>query len=107
MQHKLVSPNDTLLGTVTIPDHWSERLFNRHPYHSVHIMTRPPSAASSVEDLPVMADIKRVTLAVSYGRYKDALMIVQGTIEDLEEVEGCSFSPSMAYLRSQIEAANI
>lgn len=104
MRLKLVSfSHDTLLGHIDVPDHWQNWL-ERNGAASTTMMNRiplmaPPTAAAYPIAMPT---VKQITIARAYGsRYRDAVFLLRGSIEEFEELPGCSFSPSMAYLRSQ------
>jgi hypothetical protein len=48
--------------------------------------------------------VNQITIARAYhSEYRDAVCLTRGSIEEFEKLPGCSFSPSMAYLRSQAE----
>lgn len=90
---KLESPNGSLLGTVAVPDYWADILRKQGFMHFT-----PPL---DISVFPTGNEISRYgTLARSYGRHPDALMLVGMSLEVFEKIEGCSFSPSAAYLRS-------
>lgn len=101
MKYKLVSPKDTLLGHIDVPNHW-EYYFKKNGHFTTFIMPDMSKFAFSNEVLPaaeIIAD--RITLIDAYwSQYEKAVCIVEGKIEDLEKLPNCSFSPSMAYIKS-------
>jgi hypothetical protein len=101
MRLKLVSPShDTLLGHIDVPDHWQNWL-ERNGAASTLVSPRLPRFIEDAEiAYPVM--VNQITIARAYhSEYRDAVCLIRGSIEELEKLPGCSFSPSMAYLRSQ------
>lgn len=100
MRLKLVSPKDTLIGHLDVPDHWDEWL--KRGGAATSFVNRPFRFAMDAQPSPVL-DIKKITVAQArWSQYRDAVWLAEGSIEELEELPGCSFTPSMAYLRSQL-----
>jgi len=105
MRLKLVSPEDTLIGHIGVPDEWGA-YFERSGTARAAIPSkfRGPYQGLAVAFVPV-ADIHTVTLALAgWSQYQDAVYLVEGTVEELEALPDCAFAPSRAYLRSQINA---
>jgi len=90
---KLESPSGTLLGTITIPAHWAERLRER-------TMIQFPLSSLSDYDTDEGVLLRCGMLAQSTGNYRDALMLFGITPEEFERLPGCAFMPGAAYLRS-------
>lgn len=91
----------TLLGTITIRGRWVEILhehesvqFAYFPTPSLEWMTEPANSA------PVQY---KVGCLQRSHEYRDGLYLHGLSIEEFETMDGCSFSPSAAYLRSIIE----
>lgn len=100
MRLKLVSRKDTLLGHVDVPDHWGEYLQKRGAVQN-YVLPRLIPLAWDGKTLSAPVDVQSITLAVAnFSEHRDAVSLVEGTIEQLEAMPECSFTPSMAYLRS-------
>ena len=100
MRLKLVSIRDTLIGHIDVPDDIGDILVRRPRRTPIF----PPLKVCDPRELPALSDIMVVTLVPAhYSQYRDAVCLVEGTIEQLEALPGYSFTPSMAYLRSQME----
>lgn len=107
MRLKLVSySHDTLLGHIDVPNHWQEWLDKGGACSTAMTANLPMKwlkEAIADEYQIAMPEIQTVTVArVYHSRYRDAVAIIKGSIEEFERLPGCSFSPSMAYLRSQL-----
>jgi hypothetical protein len=106
MRHKLVSPKDTLLGHVDVPDHWFGENYDSSV--SVPMAFWYHKGDMFDPDLVGHIEIKTITLSrAGWSRYRDSVILIQGTLEEFEGLPGCSFSPSAAYLRSLTLAAPI
>ena len=96
--YKLESSNGTLLGTITIPLNWAEKLRERG---EVQFALSPTTGFGGDADEPMM--LRTGLLAKSFGNHPDALMLFGITLEEFERLPGCSFMPGAGYLRSVIE----
>lgn len=106
MRLKLVSySHDTLLGHIDVPDHWREWLEKGHDAVSTAIMPKLRYSPEAAADYAIaMPNIKKITIVKAYhSEYRDAVYLYEGSIEELERLPGCSFTPSMAYLRSHMQ----
>lgn len=102
MRLKLISPKDTLLGHIDVPEHFAQS-YERRDAISFAIAPRPSIGELLTTGVAHTVNIKSITLVkASWSQYPDAVYLCEGTIEDFERLPGCSFSPSIAYLRSQI-----
>lgn len=102
MRLKLVSLKDTLLGHVDVPDYWRAWL-ERSGAATTPVLPRFSYMAPDMADQLVAPNITKVTLVkAGWSQYREAVWLAEGKIEELETIEGCSFTPSMAYLRSQL-----
>ncbi len=102
MRLKLISPKDTLIGHIDVPDIWEE-WFKRGGAASAAIAPRFAACAMMPSNVSPVIDIKTVTLVkAGWSQYPDAVYLREGSIEEMERLPGVSFSPSMAYLRSQL-----
>jgi len=103
MRLKLVSySHDTLLGHIDVPDYWREWMDRGH-VTAVIPPRLPLSMFDHASNEIVMPEIKQVIIARAYGsQYRDAVYLARGSIEEFEAMDGCGFTPSMAYLRSQL-----
>ena len=90
---KLESPSGTLLGTITIPARWAERLRER-------TMIQFPLSSLSYYDTDDGALLRCGMLAQSTGNHPNALMLFGITPDEFERLPGCAFMPGAAYLRS-------
>jgi hypothetical protein len=99
---KLVSSKGTLLGTITIPVEWYDMLREdrKVAFYIALNRTAPP-----------LGDYNGPMLDFSYAvivesMWMDDAVELQGvTIEAFEQVPGCTFAPSAAYLRSIVEGS--
>lgn len=103
---KLESEKGTLLGTVTIPFDWADRLRNRGGVCEFYLPSASP--IMSWDKLPDPTNpvftIKRGALFTSPKYYSPQTLHLYGvTLEEFETIPGCSFAPSAAYLRSIVE----
>ncbi len=102
MRLKLVSPKDTLIGHVDVPDHWRE-WFKRSGAASAELCNPLQYREAAKATPPFQTVIEHVTLVkAEWSQYEDAVYLLHGTVEQLEAIPGVSFAPSMAYLRSQL-----
>ena len=100
VQFKLASPKGTILGTITIPCHVAE-MFEKE--YQVPVYMPPKWLASYQEwrnDTPIETNM--MVLTRSYA-VPGALELWGTSIEEFEKLDGYSFSPSAAYLRSIVE----
>lgn len=91
VQYKLTSPTGTLLGTVTIPKRWG-----------THLQECQPVFFRIGRILSPTFDIKAGYIVLSHAM-RGAVELHGCSIEEFEQIDGCSFSPSAAYLRSVLE----
>lgn len=99
MRLKLVSTKDSLLGHVDVPDHWGDVLTKRH---AVEFAIMPRLRYALTDDV-LLPDIQTVTLArAHWSHYREAVYLARGTIEEFEKLDGCSFAPSMEFLKSHL-----
>ena len=107
---KLVSRKGTLLGTITFPDHWMERWQSSSLRgESVWMFAIiPPMTLRSYTDMSADLQVSfkqgGLSRAFSY-QYPDALELHGVTLEEFEQVPGCSFAPGAGYLRSLLDGA--
>lgn len=91
----------TLLGTITIPGHWVEILHERKSVEFAKVdAPKFGWMTESANSEPLQYKVG--CLQQSY-EHRDGLYLHGLSIEEFETMEGCSFSPSAAYLRSIIE----
>src|SRR5215467_12225628 len=103
-QYKLVSINNTLLGTVTVPDEWFNAINQQHGVRAAMVAPINVRKYNPTGKVYALEMQKCVTLRRAYfSDLKDALFLMEGTIEQLEEMPECHFSPSMAYMKSLIK----
>ena len=102
---KLISRRDTLLGTVTVPAAWAERLLQRGAWPEVRFHYWPDGRGSLLRYW--LAEEQTLTYSVATIRYHDwtpefgpTVELYGITPEQFERLEGCSFSPGAGYLRS-------
>lgn len=102
MRLKLVSrSHDTLLGHIDVPDFWQE-WFDRGGT-AVQPIYRPLKVNFNPKQYHI-TEIQKIVVAKAYGsQYRDAVYLAVGSIEEFEQQPGCSFSPSMSYLKSHME----
>jgi hypothetical protein len=93
---KLVSQKGTMLGVITFPAKWEERL---NEGRSVHFHIYQPLRAFPA---PGESEMFRrgMICSTSHELMKDAVMLAGINLEEFEMQPGCSFAPSAAYLRS-------
>lgn len=102
MRLKLVSQQDTLLGHVDVPDSWRVWLEKNRAARTYAMDRLPVYRDYRPEDVVPIANVETLTLMrAHWSQFRDAVCLVEGTIEQLERQPGCSYTPSMAYLRSQ------
>lgn len=105
---KLVSRRETLLGTVTVPLHWASMLLRRDGWPEVRFNYFPDKRHGFLRDWGREPDTS-VCHSIATLRYHDwtpfgrAVELWGITPEQFEELEGCSFAPSAAYIRSLLE----
>ena len=85
---KLQSYHGAILGMITTPWHWAEviRLKGEFSFFLPH----------GKEHFPVRC----AQLVESSGLHPDALELIGCTLEEFEQLPGCSFALGAAYLRS-------
>lgn len=106
---KLESEKGTLLGTVTIPFDWADKLRTRNGVCEFYLQT--PLAPRYFESTSINGPLPLPDLMLKKGalftspRYYPAqtLFLYGVTLEEFETIPGCSFAPSAAYLRSIME----
>lgn len=95
--YKLYSWKGTLLGSITVPDFWAKYLretgYFRFPVHG------PVRPYGPLDDIP---SIKIGCLSASHDD-RSGVVLDGISLEEFERMNGCSFSPSAAYLRSILE----
>lgn len=95
--------SNKMLGTVIVPWYWEKEI---DQYGSVAVVyidnTLPPAWAIEDCSIPLTLGLKRGLLCHSHWHF-DSLMLYGLTLEEFEQVPGCAFSPSAAYLRSIME----
>lgn len=101
-QFKLYSPKETLLGIITLPAWAGEQL---REYHVVQMAWTPRMLARGFRpeaDAAAFVEVTRCLL--TRARCDPNGVELWGvTLEQFEQMQGCSFSPSAAYLRSLVE----
>ena len=100
VQFKLASPKGTILGTITIPCHVAEMFEKEYQVHVYMPPRRPTYYQQWKNDTPI--EITTMVLTRSHA-VPGALELWGTSIEEFEKLDGYSFSPSAAYLRSIIE----
>lgn len=98
---KLVSRKGTLLGVVTYPADWERWLADRQSA-SFHVAPNVFVRAYEKFDPNTELLVKTGTLVRSL-HMRDAVELYGISIEEFEQLDGCTFSPSAAYLRSIVE----
>lgn len=106
MKLKLVSPKDTLLGHIDVPNYWNGGL-DRAGCVSVPFLPPLRIACSKFSGMEMDVPVEVSTIVImraGWSQYRGAVYLARGTIEELEALRDCSFSPSAAYLRSIVDA---
>lgn len=106
---KLVSRRETLLGTVTVPLRWASMLLrDRSGWPEVRFHYWPDGRGSMFR--AYLEEESTLTYSMGAIRYHDwtpefgpAVELLGITPEQFERLEGCSFAPSAAYIRSLLE----
>lgn len=102
MTHKLYDRRGVLLGTVTIPPRWSAEIKERRGFRFV--LRESATSILHVEPLSYTATMRTVELTETRPYNQEPGLLLYGcSLEEFERLDGCSFSPSAAYLRSVIE----
>lgn len=96
---KLVSSKGTLLGVVTFPDRFSERLEKGDAVE----FYAPPEMGNWWKFDPGEPVIIRYGFLIRSYAMRDAVMLGGMLIEEFEKLDGFWFSPSAAYLRSLLD----
>ena len=104
---KLISTKGTLLGTITFPKHWECYLEDggsaRFEYRDLgtRFAMRSPSLPERLCSSPTY-EVGTLARAWNWPT-SDGLLLCDITIEQFEQLPGCSFSASAAYLRSLLD----
>lgn len=95
---KLYDIDGFYLGVITIPDAWDDYI-RRYASYSYNVLDNPTFALT---DRPyTQVEYKHAMIRVAAS---DGGVAIDGiTIEEFEKTEGCSFSPSAAYVRRACE----
>ncbi|MGI4943677.1 MAG: hypothetical protein ACRYHQ_24450 [Janthinobacterium lividum] len=99
--YKLISPRDTVLGTITIPHSMANAL---DAHETVNFLPPYEPPGYMLPD-PGIAPAPRFhfgTLLRSYT-VQGGVMLRGLSIEQFERMPGCAFAPGAAYLRSLLE----
>ncbi len=99
--HKLVDQHGTILGVITIPGHWDECLAESRSVRFA-VCDGPPIRAYQDFDPSAAILVQYGGLTRSYAM-RGALELWGISLEQFEKMDGCTFSPSAAYLRSIME----
>lgn len=100
MRLKLVSPKDSLLGHVDVPDCWADNLTRRE---AIEFAIMPRLHYPLTDEVPLPSCVQTVMLAQArWSHYRGAVFLARGTIEEFEKLDGCSFVPSMEFLKSHL-----
>ena len=102
LQAKLVSPHDTLLGTITYPPEWHDNLHGRGYVNVAYL--RPRDLHVILEERVDSATMVRsfTIVLARHSDFPDAVRLLGVTLEEFEQIPGCSFAPGAAYLRSLV-----
>lgn len=103
--YKLVSRRGTLLGTITFPADWEDRLlhegvtrFAAQKWDDVVRYLPPPGVSEEVPPIRIGAlYLERI------GPNAGAVCLHGLTPEEFEALPGCTFAPGAGYLRSLME----
>lgn len=98
-QFKLASDKGTLLGTVIIPRYWADYIRERGAVQFSTILY-PIHWHIEKSDMEMIA-----TQGCLYRSHdiRDAICLYGVSLEEFEQLDGCSFSPSAAYIRSVLD----
>lgn len=103
MRLKLVSPKDSLLGHVDVPDCWAASLTRRECIEFAIMPRLHYPLTDDVSMLPLPDCVQTVTLAQArWSHYRGAVFLARGTLEEFEKLDGCSFAPSLEFLKSHL-----
>jgi hypothetical protein len=94
---KLASHNGTILGTITIPPHWTAFIDMRG---QVTFFIAPPAWRDCDADADVAV---RQAILTKSCYCAGALELIGCSLEEFESLPGCSFAPGAAYLRSVMD----
>ena len=105
---KLISRKETLIGTVTVPLHWAYMLVGRDrpdtAWPAVEFTYLPEEARSPwfyLRDGAEAITYQRCALVYRrWTKFGPAVELRGITPEQFETIEGCTFAPSAAYIRS-------
>lgn len=91
--------DDTVLGTVTFPDHWEARLTSPTGWVRVAFPLEMDLSVYWKKDFDMTVPQRSFVIERSH-RVKGAVQLHGATPEEFEKIPGCSFAPGAAYLRS-------
>ena len=99
MQVKLFSDKDTLIGLISFPSTWGYYL-RENGSVTFPVSPRLEPVGFGLADSVPLIEIRHGAL---YQNGYGGVILCGISIEEFETLPGCSFSPSMAYLRSIVE----
>lgn len=101
MIRKLYSARGTLLGTIIYPDSWDDTLCENG---CVRFSTHPRMTFRQMLDAPPHELVTIRTAALRKSFEASGAVRLEGiTLEEFEQIDGCTFMPGAGYLRSIIE----
>jgi hypothetical protein len=99
----LVSAKDTLLGTVTIPEYWAQRIERDRIYEFMYAPSIPVVPYNTLDLANMNFTVYKGVLELAqYSQYRNALLLWYLTPEQFEQIDGCAFSPGAGYIRSLV-----